>query len=65
MIVLNPGPQHAELREELVIGQRAVGALVSDAAVAAMAIENGALLASTDRDFRRFPNLRWVDPLVP
>jgi predicted nucleic acid-binding protein len=28
-----------------------------------MAIENGAVLASTDQDFRRFPGLRWVNPL--
>jgi toxin-antitoxin system PIN domain toxin len=64
VILLNPGPRHAELLEELVIGRRAIGPLVSDAAVAALAIENGAVLASTDRDFSRFPNLRWIDPLV-
>jgi uncharacterized protein len=56
--------RHAQLLEELVRGQRAIGALVSDAAVAAVAIENGAVLASTDRDFSRFPNPRWIDPLV-
>jgi uncharacterized protein len=62
--VLNPGSRHAELLEELVTRQRAVGPLVSDAALAALAIENGGVLASTDRDFSRFPNLRWIDPLV-
>jgi predicted nucleic acid-binding protein len=31
--------------------------------VAAMAMENGAQLASTDQDFRRFPELRWINPL--
>jgi uncharacterized protein len=64
VIVLNPGSRHAELLEELVISRRAIGPLVSDAAVAALAIENGAVLASTDRDFSRFPNLRWIDPLT-
>jgi toxin-antitoxin system PIN domain toxin len=64
VILLNPGPRHAELLEELVTSQRAIGPLVSDAVVAALAIEHGAVLASTDRDFSRFPNLRWIDPLV-
>ncbi len=64
VVVLNPGPRHAELLESLVRGQRATGPMVSDAVLAALAIENGAVLASTDRDFSRFPNLRWIDPLA-
>lgn len=39
--------------------------LVTDAVLAALAIEHGALLASTDQDFRRFPELRWQNPLSP
>lgn len=39
------------------------GAMVSDAALAALAIEHGATLYTTDRDFARFPGLRWVNPL--
>lgn len=62
VVVVQPGPRHAELLERLVIGRRAAGVLVSDAALAAMAMEYGAALASTDQDFRRFPELRWVDP---
>jgi|HubBroStandDraft_5_1064220.scaffolds.fasta_scaffold186112_2 toxin-antitoxin system PIN domain toxin len=62
--LLNPGLRHAELLEELVTGQHAVGPLVSNAALAALTIENGAVLASTDRDFSRFPNLRCIDPLT-
>lgn len=64
VVILNPGPRHAELLQQLVISQRATGPLVSDAALAALAIENGAVLASTDRDFSRFPSLRWIDPLA-
>ncbi len=30
--------------------------------LAALAEENGAWLASTDQDFRRFPGLRWINP---
>ena len=39
------------------------GPLVSDAAIAALAMEHGATLCTTDRDFARFPELKWVNPL--
>jgi predicted nucleic acid-binding protein len=38
------------------------GPLVTDAALAALALEHGATLYSTDRDFRRFKGLKLVDP---
>jgi hypothetical protein len=63
VVTVQPGPLHAELLERLVIEHRASGALVSDAVLAALAMEHGAVLASTDRDFSRFPDLRWVNPL--
>jgi toxin-antitoxin system PIN domain toxin len=63
VVILQPGPRHAELLEQLILEHNATGALVTDAALAAMAIENGAVLASTDQEFRRFPGLRWVNPL--
>jgi predicted nucleic acid-binding protein len=53
----------AEILEKLIIDHGATGPLVTDAVLAALAIENGALLASTDQDFRRFPTLRWMNPL--
>jgi predicted nucleic acid-binding protein len=37
--------------------------LVPDAHLAALAVEHGLLLCSTDGDFARFPDLRWEDPL--
>ena len=37
--------------------------LVPDAHLAALAIEHGLTLCSTDRDFARFKGLRWTDPL--
>lgn len=61
--LIEPGPRHLEILESLVINYQAHGARVSDAALAALAIEHGATLASTDRDFSRFPTLRWVNPL--
>jgi hypothetical protein len=63
VIILQPGPRHAEILEELMVRHHAAGPLVSDTVLAALAVENGAVLASTDQDFRRFPNLRWIDPL--
>jgi toxin-antitoxin system PIN domain toxin len=63
VIVLHPGPRHLELLERLVHEYTASGPLVTDAALAALAIENGAVLASTDQDFRRFSELRWLHPL--
>ena len=62
--VVEPGPRHAEILEQLVHHGRATGPRVTDAALAALAIEHGATLASTDRDFSRFPNLRWINPLA-
>jgi uncharacterized protein len=41
------------------------GPLVTDAALAALAIEQGATLCSTDRDFRRFQGLKLADPIQP
>mgnify|MGYP005852235993 CR=1 FL=1 len=63
VVILQPGPRHAEILELLVLKHRATGPRLTDAVLAALAMENGALLASTDQDFRRFPGLRWIDPL--
>ncbi len=43
----------------------AKGNLVLDAYHAAMAIETGSEWITTDRDYSRFPGLRWRHPLVP
>lgn len=40
------------------------GPLVTDAALAALAIDHGVGLASTDRDFARFTELAWFNPLA-
>ena len=62
--IVEPGPHHIHILEELVIKGQASGPRVTDAALAALAIEYGATLASTDRDFSRFPDLRWINPLA-
>jgi toxin-antitoxin system PIN domain toxin len=61
--VVEPGPRHAEILEDMVMHGQATGPDVSDAVLAAIAIEHGATLASTDRDFARFKRLRWLNPL--
>ena len=62
--VVDPGERHwTILRELLDVGQ-ASGPLVMDAVVAALAIEHGATLYTTDRDFARFPALKWRNPLL-
>lgn len=63
--IVEPGPHHMRIFEELVVECQASGPRVTDAALAALAIEHGATLASTDRDFSRFPDLRWINPLAP
>jgi predicted nucleic acid-binding protein len=42
---------------------QAAGAKVTDAHLAALAVEHGGVLCTTDRDFGRFPGLRFLDPL--
>jgi hypothetical protein len=39
------------------------GNLASDAHLAALAIEHGAVLCSSDADFARFPRLEWRNPI--
>jgi toxin-antitoxin system PIN domain toxin len=62
--ILEPGERHWEiLREMMRVGQ-ARGLLVMDAAIAAIALEHGATLYTTDRGFARFPRLRCANPLT-
>jgi toxin-antitoxin system PIN domain toxin len=62
VVLVHPGPRHAEILEKLMLDERVSGAMVTDAVLAALAFEYGAVLASTDRGLRRFPNLRLVNP---
>lgn len=62
--IAEPGERHLEILGELLRDGQAAGPLVMDAALAALAIEHGATLCSTDRDFARFSALDWQDPLL-
>lgn len=58
-----PTERHREVLGSLLTDTLARSNLVPDAHLAALAIEHGLTLCSTDRDFARFPGLRWDDPL--
>jgi toxin-antitoxin system PIN domain toxin len=55
--------RHRDVLESLLEGTGIQANLVPDAHLAALAIEHGLTLFSTDSDFARFPNLRWRNPL--
>ena len=61
--VLNPGERHWEILRSLMISGQVRGPLIMDAHLAALAIEHGATLATSDRDFARFSGLRILNPL--
>ena len=63
--IVGPGPDHLDIFERLCRESGATGKLVADAQHAAIAIEHGCTMASTDSDFSRFPGLRWQHPLSP
>ncbi len=60
-----PTEHHAEILARLLAAPGMLGNLVPDAHLAALAIEHGLELNSTDGDFARFAGLRWCNPLAP
>ena len=62
--LLVPGERHWVLLQKMVVGGQVRGPLVTEAQLAAITLEYGGVLYSTDRDFARFPGLRWVNPLL-
>jgi toxin-antitoxin system PIN domain toxin len=61
--VIRPTEQHWTIFQMMLKEGQAVANLVTDAHLAALAIEHGCDLASTDSDFARFPKLKWINPL--
>lgn len=59
-----PGEGHWVTLKEMLIAGRVQGPVTTDAQLAALTVEHGAILHTADRDFARFPGLRWVNPLV-
>lgn len=61
---IEPGPRYWTTLRNLAITHNVRGALFSDAHLAALAIDHGATVYTTDRDFRRFDGVRVINPLV-
>ena len=60
---INPGPDHFTLFHQNLLAAGVGGNLVTDAHIAALAMEYQAEVHSYDTDFARFPGLRWRNPL--
>ena len=61
----SPSPARAVILRDLITRYDLRGNLVPDAALAAMCIEHGIAMVSADSDFARFPELTWINPLLP
>jgi uncharacterized protein len=59
-----PTERHGEVLGRLLAEPGMYGNLVPDAHLAALAIEHGLTLCSTDGDFARFPEMKWLNPLA-
>ena len=62
--VLLPTENHWVIFSNLIIEGQTNGAMMMDAHLAALTIEHGAVLATTDRDFARFSKLKTINPLT-
>ena len=62
--LLQPGPRTWQLLRRTSEQGQARGAMVMDAHLAALALEHGARIATTDRDFTRFPGLESLNPIA-
>ena len=62
--LLSPGERHWSVFQQMLLDGQARGPMTTDAQLAALTVEYGGVLHTTDRDFSRFPGLRWVNPLT-
>ena len=62
--LLAPGERHWSIFQRMLIEGQVRGPMVTDAQLAALTIESSGVLYTNDRDFARFPGLRWVNPLL-
>ena len=62
--IIEPGERHWEILRNLNHRSQASGPLIMDAVLAAIAIEHGATVYTTDQDFSRFATLKWTNPLT-
>jgi len=62
--LVQPTQRHWVVFQQMLTDGRARGNLMTDAHLAALTIEHGCVLCSTDADFARFPTLKWQNPLA-
>ena len=62
--IVNPSERHWDIIRELVVRFGTASNLTTDCHIAALTIENGGVLYSTDTDFSRFVELKWKNPLA-
>jgi hypothetical protein len=62
--ILTPTINHWTIFQNLIVEGQTKAALMMDAHLAALAIEHGAILATTDRDFQKFSALKTTNPLL-
>ena len=62
-VLVHPSSQHLAILRSLLLQLGTAGNLTTDAHLAALAIERGLILHSTDADFARFDGLKWINPL--
>ena len=62
--LLAPGERHWSIFQWMLIEGQIRGPMTTDAQLAAITIEYSGVLYTADRDFARFPGLRWVHPLL-
>ena len=61
--LLVPGDRHWSILRPTMLDGQVRGPLITDAQLAALTVEYGGVLQTTDRDFARFAGLRWMNPL--
>jgi uncharacterized protein len=62
-LFLEPASDHHDRLRQVALAADAKGPLLTDAVLATYAISHNATIASSDRDFRLFEGLKWIDPL--
>lgn len=62
--LLGPGDRHWAFFRRMLIDGKVSGPLTTDAELAALTMEYGGVLHTTDRDFTRFAGLKWTNPLA-
>jgi toxin-antitoxin system PIN domain toxin len=63
-VLVSPSVRHWQIFDDLCRAAGAKGSMITDAYFAALAIESGSEWITADRDYARFPGLRWRHPLT-